>query len=190
VPLAPDYYRLRPDRFQKPVRFIPGGNEMSEETKYSLEQAHLYFAKSLNGEVWSLLDKENRSREQDEHMLAAAFGSYYHWFQIGNQANRQRGEYLIARVYLELGNTSEALAHAQRCLELTNQFRDHMQDFDQAFALEMFARTNAAANKNEVAREYYNRAKKAGQKIADEEDRQIFFADFNAGNWFGLEKEQ
>ena len=162
---------------------------MSEETRYSLEQAHLHFAKSLNGEVWSLLEKENRSREQDERMLAAAFGSYYHWMQMGNQVNRQRGEYLIARVYLELGITSEALAHAQRCLELTNQFKNQMQDFDQAFALEMVARTNAAANKIEVAREYYNLAKEAGQEIADEEDGEIFFADFNAGIWFGLEDD-
>lgn len=163
---------------------------MGEETQYSLEQAHLHFAKSFNGEVWSLLEKKNRSRQQDERMLAAAFGSYYHWCQIGNQANQQRGEYLIARVYLELGNVPEALAHAQRCLELTNQFRDQMQDFDLAFALEMFARTNATANKMDVAREYYNLAKKAGQKIVDEEDREIFFADFNGGNWFALEKEQ
>jgi tetratricopeptide (TPR) repeat protein len=160
---------------------------MSKETQYSLEQAHLHFAKSLNNEAWSLLEKENRNREQDERMLAAAFASYYHWLEVGKPANWQRGEYMIARVYLELGNTQEALTHAQHCLELTEQFKDQMEDFDQAFALEMFARTHAAAQQPEVAREYHRLAKQAGEKISDEEDRKIFFADFNGGNWYTLD---
>jgi tetratricopeptide (TPR) repeat protein len=160
---------------------------MNKEAQYSLEQAHLHFAKSFNNEVWSLLEKENRSRDQDDRMLAAAFASYYHWLQVGQPVNRQRGEYMIARVYLELGNAQEALAHAQRCLELTEQFKDQMEDFDLAFALEMFARTHAAAHQAQVASEYHRLAKQAGEKIVDEEDRKIFFEDFNGGNWFELD---
>jgi len=31
-----------------------------------------------------------------------------------------------------------------------------------------------------------SKARKAGEKIKNEEDRNIFFADFNAGDWFGI----
>jgi hypothetical protein len=159
---------------------------MKEETHFTQEEAHLHFAKTLNGETWRLLDQGNRSREDDDRMLAAAYASYYHWLEAGKEVNQQRGEYMIARVYLAIGNPSEALAHAKRCLELTDLFKEQMADFDLAFAHEMFARANAANNQLEIARIYRERAQVAGDAIQGEEDRQIFLSDLNSGNWFGL----
>ncbi len=159
---------------------------MTEKTQFTLEEAHLHFAKTLNGETWSLLDKGNRATEDDECMLAAAFASYYHWLHAGSEVHRQRGEYMIARVFLALGNVQESLTHARRCLELTDQFKDQMEDFDLAFAYELFARTNAANGQIDTAREYREMAQKAGDQIKDEESRSIFFTDFNAGNWFNM----
>ncbi len=159
---------------------------MNNKTQFTLEEAHLHFAKTLNGEVWNLLDKENRTQAENERMLAAAFASYYHWLHAGKEVHRQRGEYMIARVFLALGNRPEALAHASRCLELTDQFKERMEDFDLAFAYEMFARTNAATSHLDPARDYREKARKAGEMIKKEEDRNIFFADFNAGNWFSI----
>lgn len=34
---------------------------MSEDKTYSLQEAHLHFARTLNGEVWGLLEKGDRS---------------------------------------------------------------------------------------------------------------------------------
>ncbi len=51
---------------------------MDEKTQFTLEEAHLHFAKTVNGEIWNLLNKENRTRDDNERMLAAAFASYYH----------------------------------------------------------------------------------------------------------------
>jgi len=119
-------------------------------------------------------------------LLAAAFASYFHWLEVGKEVNKQRGEYMIARAYLALGNTGEALAHAKRCLRLTDQFTDQMADFDFAYANEMFARANAAAGFLEIALEYREKASKTGEEIKGEEDRSIFFSDLTGGNWFGL----
>jgi hypothetical protein len=99
--------------------------------------------------------------------------------------NHQRGEWLIARVYTVLGLTEAALRHAARCLELTHKFADLMQDFDWAFAYEGIARANALAGNRQTALEYIQRAETSGQAIQDEEDRKIFLADFNGGNWYG-----
>ena len=42
------------------------------EAQYTVEQAHLHFAKRLNGRVWQLLEAEQRTAEEDALMVHAA----------------------------------------------------------------------------------------------------------------------
>ncbi len=159
---------------------------MTDWNNPTLEEAHLFFAKKLNNETWDLLEKQGRSREENEFMLQAAFASAYHWQKAGTGLHQQRAEWLIARVYTVLGLSDEAIRHAQNCLELTSQYADLMQDFDRAFAFEAAARANALAGNMDMAREFHQQAENAGQEILDNEDRKIFLDDFNTGNWYGL----
>ena len=46
------------------------------------------------------------------------------------------------------------------------------------------ARAQALAGNQTEARKYIDKADKAGAAIQDEEDRQIFFDDFNGGDWY------
>jgi hypothetical protein len=39
---------------------------MEEWKTYSFEEAHKHFAQSINGRVWELLRKPNRSREEND----------------------------------------------------------------------------------------------------------------------------
>lgn len=159
---------------------------MTEPKSLTLKQAHEHFAKTLNDQVWNLLDKSDRTKLDDELMIYTAHASCYHWLHAGTGVNHQRGEWLIARVYTVLGLTEAALRHATRCLELTHQFANLMEDFDWAFAYEGVARANALAGNHQVAVEYIQRASTSGQTINDEEDKKIFLADFNGGNWYEM----
>jgi tetratricopeptide (TPR) repeat protein len=159
---------------------------MSAADTYTIEEAHRHFAKTLNGEVWGLLRQPERAGLEDERMVYAAHASCYHWLKAGTGVNHQRGEWLIARVYTVLGRPEAALTHALRCVELTHQYADLMEDFDWAFAYEGAARANALAGMRDEALKYVQLAEQAGQAIADEEDRQIFFDDFNGGDWHRL----
>jgi len=58
-----------------------------------------------------------------------------------------------------------------------------MEDFDWAFAYECVAQANAAAGNRDEALKYIELAQKAGEVIKEEEDRKIFFAEFNGGRW-------
>jgi hypothetical protein len=158
---------------------------MVEKKKYSLEEAQLQFAKKSNGRVWELLDKSERSKDEDEEMLYAAHASLYHWMHAGTGVHRQRGEWMIARVHTVLGNGKEALRHATRCLELTNEHEDLMEDFDHAFANEAVARAYALIGDEEKVGKYIILADKAGQAISDDESRTIFYGDFDGGEWYG-----
>ena len=156
------------------------------EKKYTLNEAHKAFAITLNGIVWRLLEKNDRSQLEDDELLYAAHACSYHWLQVGTGVHQQRGEYLISKVYISLNRPIPALHHAKRCLDLTEQHKDEMKDFDIAYAYEGLARAHAINGQIEQARDYYGLARKSGDAIKDDEDKSIFDGDFASGDWFGI----
>ena len=163
-----------------------GDQQMADDQTYTIAQAHTHFAKKLNGQVWDLLDKTDRTQEDDERMVYAAHSSCCHWLEAGSGVHHQRGEWLSARVYATLNQSTMALRHAERCLELTDQHADEMKDFDRAFACEGLARAHAIAGNKAEATRHMQRAEDAGKAIADPEDRKVFFDEFNAPPWNGV----
>ena len=160
---------------------------MSEAEKtYTLAEAHNEFAVKLNGRVWELLGEQDRTQLQNDELLYAAYGSCYHWLQIGTGVNQQRGEYLIAKAHLSLDNPAEALRHAERVLELTEAHKEELQDFDVGYAYEIMARALAMNGDKDQAGKYKQLARQAGDEIANAEDKKWFDADFEGGEWFGL----
>ncbi len=159
---------------------------MSEEKRYNEAEAHRFFAIQFNSKTWELLDKPQRSPEEDEMMVHSAHASCRHWLEAGTGLHQQRGEWLIARVYAVLGLAEAAQRHADRCLALTEQHADLMQDFDRAFAYESAARAHAVAGQRQAALEYIALAQQAGEAIAGPEDKKVFFDDFNGGDWAGM----
>lgn len=153
---------------------------------FDVTEAHRYFAKAIHGETWKLHDRADRTAEDDSRMLDAAYASSYHWRQVGTPVNRQRAEWLIARVCCVLGYVEAALRHAKLALDLTEKHRDLMEDFDFAFAYEGWARACALAGRRDEAARYKRLALEAGKAIKDEEDHRIFEDDFRSGNWHGV----
>jgi tetratricopeptide (TPR) repeat protein len=159
---------------------------MTETQLYSLDQAHQHFAKTLNGLVWELMEKPDRSTAESELMLYAAYASAFHWLKAGTGLQHQRAEWLITRVLIQLGQVDSALRHASRCLDLTHEFAGLMYDFDLAYAYEALARANALAGHRGEALKYLQLAEGRGETIANEEDKRIFLADLNGGQWYGM----
>jgi hypothetical protein len=160
--------------------------QKAREMESNIRNASQYFAASLNGEVWNLLQKSDRSVIEKERMIHAAHASCFHWLVVGTGAHHQRGEWLIARVYTELGLVEPALRHAVRCLELTHEHKDLVKDFDWAYAYEGIARANALAGNSDDATKYRRLAEQHGNLIESEEDKKIFISDFLGGNWHGI----
>ena len=159
---------------------------MEELKTYTIDEAHLYFAKSINGQVWDLLQKSDRSQAEDDQILYAAHACAYHWLFAGTAQHQQRGEWLISHVHVSLGHTQEALRHAERCFQLTESYKKLMANFDIAYAYEGLARSYALSGKHREAETYYRLAQEAGENIQDAEDRSIFSGDLQGGDWFGL----
>ncbi|MDF1515523.1 MAG: hypothetical protein P1S60_17070 [Anaerolineae bacterium] len=156
---------------------------MAEEQFYTEAEAERYFAIKHNGLTWELLEKADRSSVEDGLMVHAAHSSCMHWLQAGTPTHHQRGEWLLARVYSELGYTDAAVRHASVCLELTETHAEMMQDFDRAYAYEAVARASALAGDMSAAIANYKLAEKAGEAIEDDENKSIFMGDLKGGNW-------
>jgi len=151
--------------------FFQGDYSLTEEKKHS-EEEHKKFAVGLFNFTWSLLDKKNRTEEEDDKMIHAAHASRYHWGEIGKPVHFERGEWQISRVYSVLKRSEPALYHAKRCLHICKEIK--IGDFDIAFAHEAMARAHATAGDKSECQKFLQLAKEAGEKIKKKEDREYF----------------
>jgi tetratricopeptide (TPR) repeat protein len=132
--------------------------------------------KALYNATWTLLEKEDRSREDDDTMLHMAHASRHHWAASGAPAaNLARGEWQCSRVYAALGRAEPCLHHAQRVLDLCQEHG--IGDFDLAFAYEALARGHAVAGDAERARSFTEQALAAADDIAEGENRELVLGD-------------
>jgi hypothetical protein len=159
---------------------------MSEEKTYTVAQAHYFFAVEYHRQTWDLLEKQGRTRFDEIRMLDYAHASLAHWRTVGTAVRQQRGEWLISRVLAVVGEGQQALKHAELCYELLDNNRGEMEDFDFAFAYEAIARAYAVNGDRPEALKFIERAQKAGEAIQGQEDREVFFAEFNGGDWHGV----
>lgn len=142
------------------------------------QKIHRQFAVDLFNMVWDLLDKTQRTPEEDDTMLHAAHASRYHWEKAGTALNLARGEWQVSRVYATLGRAEQALYHAGRSLDIcqANQFGD----FDLAFAHEALARARDVAGDLTGRDRSLELAVIAGQAIEKEDDRKHFFSELKS----------
>ncbi len=152
---------------------------MTEKGKFS-EEEHKKFAVGLFNLTWSLLDKKDRTREEDDKMIHAAHASRFHWGEIGTPVHFERGEWQISRVYAVLKRSEPALYHAQRCLEICKE--NNIADFDIAFAYEALARGHAVAGQETECKKYIELAEKAGEQIKEKGDRDYFLGELKTIN--------
>jgi hypothetical protein len=159
---------------------------MSDEKTYTVAQAHYYFAEDFHRQAWDLLEKKDRTRFEDVRMLDYAHASLAHWRTTGTAIRQQRGEWLVSRIHAVLGEGAQALKHAQLCYELLQNDPSEMEASDFAFAYEAIARAYAVNGERAEALKFIEKAQKAGEAIQESGDREVFFADFNGGEWNGV----
>jgi DNA-binding transcriptional MerR regulator len=138
-------------------------------------QAERTLAAGLFNATWTLLEKENRSRDEDDAMLHMAHASAHHWRQVGKPENFARGEWQCSRVYAVLRRAEPCLHHAQRVLDICTEHG--IGDFDLAFAYEALARGSAIAGDGEQAKAYTEQALAAAENIAEDDDRELVLTD-------------
>lgn len=130
---------------------------------------------SLFNETWTLLEKEDRTADEDDALVHMAHASAHHWRQVGKPQHFARSEWQISRVYATLRRPEPSLHHAQRSLDMCKE--NGIGDFDLAFAYEALARGHAIAGDAEQARAYTEQALAAAEDISEDDDRELLLTD-------------
>ncbi len=159
-------------------------SDITDQQVEKLKQGHRFFAVTLFNRAWEHLMAASENPEEKERALQAAYGSLYHWSEIGEPINITRGEWMISHVASLLDRPEPALHHAERCLSMTLMYQ--LQGFDLAYSYEAMARAYACAGNAKQAFHYKQLAREAGIQIPDEADRQQLEADLADDNWFGI----
>ena len=141
---------------------------------------HHYMGIEMNNQTWGLLDKKDRSEQDNIRMINFVKASLYHWRKSDKYkvVNEQRGQWLISHVYAILDKSYEALSYAKETLKITED--NNLKDFDLAYAYESMARAYSISENKDESEEWYKKAKAAGDLIADEKDKECFILDLNS----------
>jgi hypothetical protein len=140
-------------------------------------EEHRRLAADLFNQVWTLMETPDRTPEQTDAMIHAAHASRHHWSHASGARpeNMARGEWQCSRVYAVLGRGEPALWHARRVLEICEA--NGIGDWDLAFAYEALARAHAVAGNRQEVERYLIHAREAGEKIAEDDDRELLLSD-------------
>jgi hypothetical protein len=139
---------------------------------------HKQMAIDLFNLTWDLIEKQDRTENDDDTMLYAAMASRYHWGIVGTPLNFARGEWQISRVYAILGRGEAALHHARKSEKLC---LDHdLGEFDLGFAYEAMARAHAVSGEITEQERYFGLALQTAEKVDMESNRDWLMKNIHA----------
>jgi len=125
---------------------------------------------AFNG-AWDLIDKTDRSPDDDRQMLTLAFASRWHWGEVGTDENRAISDWQVAHVASLIGNAPLALSFAQAAYDTARG--SNLPDWTQASTAEGLARAHACAGDMASYEKYANEARERCGQLDDEEDREL-----------------
>jgi hypothetical protein len=144
---------------------------MSAAKDDSAREEHNRLGRQLFNSTWELIDKPDRSPDDDVEMLLRATASRYHWGQIGGPEEVASGDWQVAHVACLVGLADLAQRFAARSLATATA--EGWRGWRLASAHEGMARACAAAGDSLGRSRHVAAAEAALAEEADEEDREI-----------------
>ncbi len=141
---------------------------------------HRQLGVDLYNYTWTLLEKEDRTRDDDDELLNSTHASAYHWSRAAGSGpqNAARSQWQISRVNAVLGRGDAALYHAERCLDHCTE--NGIGDWDLAAAYEAVARAHKVAGNDVEFRRNLELGREALAQIVDEHDREHIEEDLDS----------
>lgn len=150
---------------------------MPKEPDFDLAAAHKYFAAHCFNSTWDLLDKKDRTPEDDEQMIRTTLASSWHWTQREDctATSMSVAYWQASRVYAVLGQADNARRYGQLCLDISQD----VEPFYLGYAYEALARAESVAGNSERSAEYLAKAREAAAKVEDADSKQWLVADLD-----------
>jgi hypothetical protein len=128
-------------------------------------------AKALFNGTWTLIDKPDRTGEDDIQMLLSAMASRWHWGRVGGPEQVANGDWQVGHVASLIGFGTVALVFANRNLALA--LAEGWDGWRLASAHEGVARACSVLGDHEGLKRHYAEAEAALAREPDDEERAI-----------------
>ena len=147
---------------------------------FDATDAHKYFAVECFNRAWGLIEKSERAASEDEEMLLLSMASTWHWTRREDcrPVNLAVGYWQISRVHAILGRADEARRYGQ--LSLDACAGEGVDAFTRGYAYEALARAESIAGNRAKVEEHLVEARRAADKVTDEESRGWLVDDLNS----------
>ena len=148
---------------------------MNDTPKFDAAAAHEYFAARCFNQAWDLIDKQERTPQDDLLMVALNQASIYHWLERSDcdDSRLSVGYWQASRIQAVLGNAIEARRHAETCLS----FSDELPPFYLGYAYEALARAATLAGDAGAGAAHLARAHELALQVENEEERDALLGD-------------
>jgi hypothetical protein len=144
-----------------------GGTEAGSEAT----SAHTAFAKAAFNATWELIDKPDRTPEDDRQMLTLAFASRWHWRAVGTPENTVVSDWQVAHVASLLGEPRLAVHFATAAYDAARS--ESLPDWLKASTAEGLARAHACADDAAAFERFAGETRELVAGLDDEEDREL-----------------
>lgn len=150
---------------------------MSNTIDFDLAAVHKYFSTECFNRAWDLMDKTQRTVEENEQMVQLGMASIWHWNQRGDctPQNLSIGYWQLSRIYAMLNQVDSARYYAQ--LSLQNSQKEGVSPFYQGYAYEALARAEALAGQRKKRDDYLKKARQIAEGLQRPDARQQLLAD-------------
>jgi hypothetical protein len=142
---------------------------------FDLGRAHKYYSTHCFNQAWDLIDKPDRSPDEDEEMIRLCQASIYHWTQREDCTNRHLsiGYWQCSRIYAMLNRGVEARRYADYSL----RYAESEPAFYRGYAYEALARAELCLSHEDGARSFLQQAEKLLEDIKDNSERELLKQD-------------
>lgn len=151
---------------------------MAKEPDFDTTAAHKYFSAHCFNTAWELIDKEERTAEENERMIQLCQASMWHWScrEDATDQTRSIGFWQAARAYALAGQPHSARRYGKLCLEAARECAP----FYKGYAYEALARAEMVAGDKPRMKEYLSRAGELADTVKGAEERKMLQDDLNS----------
>jgi hypothetical protein len=150
---------------------------MADKPDFDLQAAHRFFAADCFNRAWNLIDKPDRTPDEDQQMIQLSIASVWHWTQRDDctPTNLSVGYWQVSRIYAILGRAGNARRYGQLCLGASQA--EGVLPFYLGYAYEALARAESVAGNVQRRDAHLASAREVAGRLPDPEARQALLAD-------------
>lgn len=148
---------------------------MSNKPEFDMMKAHKYFSAQCFNQAWGLIEKTDRTPEENEEMIQLSQASIWHWTQRDDctDQNMSIGYWQASRIFAIIGDVVSARKYGEICLS----YSKNEPPFYLGYAYEALARAEMVGGDEKKMNEYLSLAKEQLDKVTDPDGKKYLQAD-------------